>query len=190
MSNTAEELNIVPRFTPGATIPFTTREIHETTLVTPYSQYLPNTHVSPFYSVFSTPVGSMAHDVVLANLRTQLQFSDISAPQTTSHNDTTNTTHLLVNTQTYPPPLDYNRPYKPPELLTKSKFIAPVALAEFHRKLKMPTNVRKYDGLSDTEDHYNVFVSAGGVEQWTMPAWCHMFVQTLVAAARICKTDP
>ncbi|KAL8226893.1 hypothetical protein R6Q57_016725 [Mikania cordata] len=49
----------------------------------------------------------------------------------------------------------------------------------------MPTNVRKYDGLSDPKDHYNVFVSAGGVKQWTMPAWCHMFVQTLVGAARI-----
>ncbi|KAL8252232.1 hypothetical protein R6Q59_035925 [Mikania micrantha] len=51
------------------------------------------------------------------------------------------------------------------------KFIAPIAMAEFHKKLKMPKNVGKYDGLTDPKDHSNMFVSAGGVEQWTMPSW-------------------
>ncbi|KAD0423211.1 hypothetical protein E3N88_44289 [Mikania micrantha] len=149
------------------------------------AMYISNSPISPSQSVLSTPTGSMSHEAILANLRTQLQFTGISAPQTASHNDMQTLFHSHANPQICFSPLDYSRPYKPPELLMKSKFIAPIALAEFQRKLKMPTNVGKYDGLSDPEDHYNVFVSAGGVEQWTMPAWCHMFVQTLLGAARI-----
>ncbi|KAD7479541.1 hypothetical protein R6Q59_000225 [Mikania micrantha] len=122
---------------------------------------------------------------MLANLKTQLQFSSIPPPQIISNRDVINPAYFPPNSQAYPPFLDYSRPYKPSELVMKSKFIAPIALVEFHHKLKMRTNVEKYDGLTDPEDHYNVFVSAGGVEQWTMLAWCHMFVQTLVGAARI-----
>ncbi|KAL8228394.1 hypothetical protein R6Q57_015978 [Mikania cordata] len=97
---------------------------------------------------------------MLANLRTQLQFSNISPPPTINGSSVICPTYN-PNPQAYPFVIDYNQPYKPPELAMKSKFVALIALAEFHRKLKMPTNVGKYDGLTDPEDHYNVFMSAG-----------------------------
>jgi hypothetical protein len=48
----------------------------------------------------------------------------------------------------------------------------------------MPTNVGKYDGSIDLDDHMGVFNSAGTIEGWTIPVWCHMFVQILIDADR------
>jgi len=79
---------------------------------------------------------------------------------------------------------DLTKPYRPSAFLTHSKFSDRIAHAEFPRKLRMPTTVTKYDGTGDPNDHLGVFVSAGGIERWTMPVWCHMFVQTLIGAAR------
>ncbi|KAI3762776.1 hypothetical protein L1987_53217 [Smallanthus sonchifolius] len=45
-------------------------------------------------------------------------------------------------------------------------------------------NHRKYDVLGDPDDHLNGFYTAGGVEGWTLPVWCHMFAQTLTGVAR------
>ncbi|KAK1431975.1 hypothetical protein QVD17_08812 [Tagetes erecta] len=79
---------------------------------------------------------------------------------------------------------DLSKPYRPPAFLTHSKFTDRIAHAEFPQKLKMPSTVTKYDGTNDPNDHLGVFVSAGGIKRWTMPVWCHMFVQTLIGAAR------
>jgi hypothetical protein len=49
----------------------------------------------------------------------------------------------------------------------------------------MPSNVGKYDGISDPDDHVNVFVSARGVEQWSEPVWCDMFIHTSIGVARL-----
>ena len=42
----------------------------------------------------------------------------------------------------------------------------------------------KCDGLSDPDDHIQSFTTAGRVGAWTLPAWCHLFAQTLTGAAR------
>ncbi|XP_022041522.1 uncharacterized protein LOC110944115 [Helianthus annuus] len=52
-------------------------------------------------------------------------------------------------------------------------------------KAKIPSNVGKFNGLTDPDDHLRVFTSAGLVGGWTLPLWCHLFVQTLTGPARI-----
>ncbi|KAK1417533.1 hypothetical protein QVD17_26662 [Tagetes erecta] len=77
------------------------------------------------------------------------------------------------------------KPYRPAALLAQSKFTPRLAQAEFPKKTKMPSTIGKYDGSTDPDDHVNVFVCAGGIEQWEEHVWCHMFIQTLVGAARL-----
>ncbi|XP_021999218.1 uncharacterized protein LOC110896087 [Helianthus annuus] len=59
-----------------------------------------------------------------------------------------------------------------------------IALAPLE-KAKLPSNVGKFNGLTDPDDHLRVFTSTGLVGGWTLPLWCHLFVQTLTSAARI-----
>ncbi|KAJ0547312.1 putative retrotransposon gag domain-containing protein [Helianthus annuus] len=59
-----------------------------------------------------------------------------------------------------------------------------IALAPLE-KAKLPSNVGKFNGLADPDDHLRVFTSACLVGGWTLPLWCHLFVQTLTGPARI-----
>jgi hypothetical protein len=49
----------------------------------------------------------------------------------------------------------------------------------------MPTTVRKYEDLTDPEDHLFDFYNAARIEQWSEAIWCHMFVQSLTGIARV-----
>ncbi|KAI3797126.1 hypothetical protein L1987_32378 [Smallanthus sonchifolius] len=80
---------------------------------------------------------------------------------------------------------DYSKPYRPSTARSRSKFINKIAEFTFPPKLKMPSNVGKYDGLGDPDDHLAIFIGAAEVEQWSIPVWCHMFMQTLTGAARV-----
>ncbi|GJW80450.1 reverse transcriptase domain-containing protein [Tanacetum coccineum] len=51
--------------------------------------------------------------------------------------------------------------------------------------MRMPNNVKTYDGTGDPEDHLKIFQAAARVERWVMPTWCHMFNSTLIGAARV-----
>ncbi|GKF46012.1 hypothetical protein Tco_0135814, partial [Tanacetum coccineum] len=53
------------------------------------------------------------------------------------------------------------------------------------RKMRMPNNVKTYDGTGDPEDHLKIFQAMAQVECWAMPTWCHMFNSTLLGAARV-----
>ncbi|GJQ88958.1 reverse transcriptase domain-containing protein [Tanacetum coccineum] len=53
------------------------------------------------------------------------------------------------------------------------------------RKIRMPNNVKTYDGIGDSEDHVKKFQAAAQVEHWAMPTWCHMFNSTLIGTARV-----
>ncbi|XP_022019854.1 uncharacterized protein LOC110919914 [Helianthus annuus] len=79
---------------------------------------------------------------------------------------------------------DYNLIYRPAEAAENSKFVSEIALAPLERA-KLPSNVGKFNGLSDPDDHLRVFTSAGLVGGWTLPMWCHLFVQTLTGATRL-----
>nr|GEX25967.1 reverse transcriptase domain-containing protein [Tanacetum cinerariifolium] len=56
---------------------------------------------------------------------------------------------------------------------------------ESSQKIRMPNNVKTYDGTGDPEDHVKVFQETAQVERWAMPTWCHMFNSTLIGAARV-----
>ncbi|XP_021974787.1 uncharacterized protein LOC110869890 [Helianthus annuus] len=79
---------------------------------------------------------------------------------------------------------NYDLVYRPAEAAENSKFILEIALAPLERA-KLPSNVGKFNGLTDPDNHLRVFTSAGLVGGWTLPLWCHLFVQTLTGPARI-----
>ncbi|XP_022014299.1 uncharacterized protein LOC110913787 [Helianthus annuus] len=79
---------------------------------------------------------------------------------------------------------NYDLVYRPAEAAENSKFILEIALAPLERA-KLPSNVGKFNGLTDPDDHLRVFTSAGLVGGWTLPLWCHLFIQTLTEPARI-----
>nr|GFA01427.1 reverse transcriptase domain-containing protein [Tanacetum cinerariifolium] len=56
---------------------------------------------------------------------------------------------------------------------------------ESSRKMRMPNNIKTYDGTGDPEDHVKVFQAAAQVERWAMLTWCHMFNSTLIGSARV-----
>ncbi|GKD85149.1 hypothetical protein Tco_1356303 [Tanacetum coccineum] len=50
--------------------------------------------------------------------------------------------------------------------------------------LKVPTNLKTYDIMSDPDDHLTVFMGAMDVHKLPKPAWCRLFHITLSGAAR------
>ncbi|GJS47295.1 reverse transcriptase domain-containing protein [Tanacetum coccineum] len=54
----------------------------------------------------------------------------------------------------------------------------------YHRRAKLPANVRVYEGNKDPDDHLSIFSTAAEQEKWPMPVWCKMFRQTLSGSAR------
>ncbi|KAK1432610.1 hypothetical protein QVD17_09508 [Tagetes erecta] len=79
-------------------------------------------------------------------------------------------------------PSEPSKPYRSSSL---SCFSEEIANFEFQAKIKMPSNVKTYDGTEDPEDHLQVFTGAASVERWTNAECCHMFMQTLVGSARL-----
>ncbi|XP_022041366.1 uncharacterized protein LOC110943944 [Helianthus annuus] len=65
-----------------------------------------------------------------------------------------------------------------------SKFIREIATAAID-KTKLPHNVGKYNGLTDPDDHLQVFNGAGATGGWNLPTWCHLFAQAFIGAARV-----
>ncbi|GJU39257.1 hypothetical protein Tco_1192214, partial [Tanacetum coccineum] len=54
----------------------------------------------------------------------------------------------------------------------------------FSKRIRMPTTVKTYDGITDPEDHLKSFTTTARVERWVMPIWCHMFNSTLLWSAQ------
>ncbi|XP_022040767.1 uncharacterized protein LOC110943325 [Helianthus annuus] len=79
---------------------------------------------------------------------------------------------------------DYTLSYRPDDMAENSKFIKEIATTAID-KTKLPHNVGKYNGLTDPDDHLQVFNGAGATGGWNLPTWCHIFAQTFVGAARI-----
>ncbi|XP_035838438.1 uncharacterized protein LOC118486256 [Helianthus annuus] len=77
---------------------------------------------------------------------------------------------------------DYTLSYRPDDMAEDSKFIREIATAAID-KTKLPHNVGKYNGLTDPDDHLQVFKGAGATGGWNLPTWCHLFAQTFVGAA-------
>ncbi|XP_022025124.1 uncharacterized protein LOC110925479 [Helianthus annuus] len=78
-----------------------------------------------------------------------------------------------------------DQPYLPRDLAEVSKFTRRISEAPMPPKTKLPPGFDRYDGTRDPEDHLHAFRGAGQLGRWSMPVWCHMFVQTLTEGARV-----
>ncbi|PWA39692.1 reverse transcriptase domain-containing protein [Artemisia annua] len=84
----------------------------------------------------------------------------------------------------------YNEPFTFKEIeenvrdLVASPFSKRIRDYEMPDGLKVPTNLRMYDGLSDPDDHLTVFMGTMDVHKLPEPAWCHFFHITLYGAVR------
>ncbi|GKA78852.1 reverse transcriptase domain-containing protein [Tanacetum coccineum] len=55
---------------------------------------------------------------------------------------------------------------------------------KYHKREKLPQNIRVYKGNKDPEDHLGIFSAETEQEEWPMTIWCKMFCQTLGGVAR------
>ncbi|GJS82151.1 reverse transcriptase domain-containing protein [Tanacetum coccineum] len=76
---------------------------------------------------------------------------------------------------------DLSMPYRRPKPMP---FTSKITRFRYHRRAKLPPNVRVYEGNKDPEDHLSIFSAAAEQEEWPMPVWCKMFCQTLSGSAR------
>ncbi|GJS48886.1 hypothetical protein Tco_0599007 [Tanacetum coccineum] len=76
---------------------------------------------------------------------------------------------------------DLNSPYKWPK---PTPFTQRITHFKYHKRVKLPWNIRVYEGNKDPEDHLGIFSAAAEQKEWSMPIWCKMFHQTLGGAAR------
>ncbi|GJW38801.1 hypothetical protein Tco_0064646 [Tanacetum coccineum] len=53
--------------------------------------------------------------------------------------------------------------------------------------LKVPTNLKTYDGTTDPDDHLTIFMGTMDVYKLPEPVWCRFFHITLSGATRFCK---
>nr|GEX68356.1 hypothetical protein [Tanacetum cinerariifolium] len=74
-----------------------------------------------------------------------------------------------------------NLAYKRPK---PTIFTQRITRFKYHRRAKLPRNIRVYEGNKDLEDYLGIFSVAAEQEEWPMPVWCKMFRQTLGGATR------
>ncbi|GKC94281.1 hypothetical protein Tco_1159723, partial [Tanacetum coccineum] len=74
-----------------------------------------------------------------------------------------------------------NSPYKRPK---PTPFTQRITRFKYHKRAKLPRNIRVYEGNKDLKDHLGIFSAAAEQKEWSMPVWCKMFRQTLGGAAR------
>jgi hypothetical protein len=83
----------------------------------------------------------------LKEVKTRLQFEDDGGNPNSSPKKTSSALNEDNN---------FSKPYRPSTARSKSKFVSRIAEFTFPPKLKMSSNVEKYDGLKDPDGHLNV----------------------------------
>ncbi|GKA26879.1 hypothetical protein Tco_0713047 [Tanacetum coccineum] len=68
--------------------------------------------------------------------------------------------------------------------LVASHFTARIRDYDMPDGLKVPTNLKTYDGMSDPDDHLTVFMGTIDVHKLPEPAWCRFFHITLSGVAQ------
>ncbi|GKE72848.1 hypothetical protein Tco_1534889 [Tanacetum coccineum] len=61
---------------------------------------------------------------------------------------------------------DLSMPYRRPKPMP---FTSRITRLRYHRRAKLPPNVRVYEGNKDPEDHLSIFSVAAEQEEWPMP---------------------
>ncbi|GKB99069.1 reverse transcriptase domain-containing protein [Tanacetum coccineum] len=88
------------------------------------------------------------------------------------------------DTTFYNEPFTFKETEKSVHDLVASPFSKRIRDYEMPNGLKIPTNLRTYDGLSDPDDHLTVFMGTMDVHKLLESAWCRFFHITLCGAAR------
>ncbi|GKC46197.1 hypothetical protein Tco_1063919 [Tanacetum coccineum] len=76
---------------------------------------------------------------------------------------------------------DLRMPYRRPKPIS---FTSKITRFRYHRRAKLPPNVRVYKGNKDPKDYLSIYSVVAGQEEWPMPVWCKMFGQTLSGSER------
>nr|GEU49702.1 hypothetical protein [Tanacetum cinerariifolium] len=63
---------------------------------------------------------------------------------------------------------DLNSPYKRPK---PTPFTQRITRFKYHKRAKLPRNIRVYEGNKDPEDHLGIFSAVAKQEEWPMPSW-------------------
>ncbi|GKB55963.1 hypothetical protein Tco_0912149 [Tanacetum coccineum] len=61
---------------------------------------------------------------------------------------------------------DLNSPYKRPK---PTPFTQRITRFKYHRRAKLPRNIRVYEGNKDPKDHLGIFLAEAEQEEWSMP---------------------
>nr|GEU95859.1 reverse transcriptase domain-containing protein [Tanacetum cinerariifolium] len=109
---------------------------------------------------------------------------DKSPPSNVSRSDSSDEKYQRSKSKRHKP-TDEDDLTRPWMCEVENPFIPRIRNFESSRKIRMPNNVKTYDGTGDPKDHIKVFQAATQVERWAMPTWYHMFNSTLIGAARV-----
>ncbi|GJT63782.1 hypothetical protein Tco_1015262, partial [Tanacetum coccineum] len=88
------------------------------------------------------------------------------------------------DTTFYNEPFTFKETEKSVRDLVSSLFSKRIRDYEMPDRLKVPTNLRIYDGISDPDDHLTMFMGTMDVHKLPEPARCRFFHITLCGAAR------
>ncbi|XP_022008056.1 uncharacterized protein LOC110907370 [Helianthus annuus] len=115
----------------------------------------------------------------MASFPWQHLINQVLATQGNNNNNNNNNIGVRVEE-------DLAKPYKSSNL---SCFSQQIADYDFQTKIKMPSDIKTYNGTEDQEDHLQIFTGAARIEKWSNAECCLMFTQTLVGSARIWFND-
>ncbi|GKB85418.1 hypothetical protein Tco_0957690, partial [Tanacetum coccineum] len=91
---------------------------------------------------------------------------------------------LVVNNDFYHEPFIFKESDRDVRDLVASPFTARIRDYDMPDGIKVPTNLRTYDGTTDPDNHLIVFMGTMDVHKLPEQAWCRFFHITLCEAAR------
>ncbi|GKC37251.1 hypothetical protein Tco_1049635 [Tanacetum coccineum] len=93
----------------------------------------------------------------------------------------------VVNNDFYHEPFIFKESENDVRDLVASPFTKRIRDYDMPDGIKVPTNLRAYDGTTNLDDHLTVFMGTMDVHKLPEPAWCRSFHITLYGAARFCR---
>ncbi|GJW94208.1 hypothetical protein Tco_0173880 [Tanacetum coccineum] len=90
----------------------------------------------------------------------------------------------VVNNDLYHEPFIFKESDKDVRDLVASPFTTRIRDYDMPDDIKVPTNLRTYDGTTDPDDHLTVFMGTMDVHKLPKPAWCKFFHITLCGVVR------
>ncbi|GJV20574.1 hypothetical protein Tco_1369594 [Tanacetum coccineum] len=95
---------------------------------------------------------------------------------------------VTQNVEFYQHPFVFKEPNRDTRDLMASPFTNRIRDYDMPDRLKVPTNLKTYDGMSDPDDHLTVFMRIMDVHKLPKPVWCRIFPITLLSSLFGLKT--